>query len=246
MSDTNITVIDPIRARFKDAPWFKKIDDLTVMVGGAGGIGSWTSFLLARAGFGIVTYDFDIIEEHNIGGQLYPRGNIGQSKINALEELISEFSDTNIVGFNEAIDVDSPTHPFVVAAFDNMKAREIMFNSWVQMFGLDDTAIFIDGRLEAEFMKIYCVRGNDIPAQEKYRSELFTDAEVPDAPCTMRQTSHAAAMIASHIVGFFTNHITNVVEGEQIRRVPFSWEYFIPIDLLTLQEVGHDRVNTDS
>ena len=52
--------------RFKDAPWFPQRDEL-VMIGGAGGIGSWLSFFLVRAGFKPTVYDFDVIEEHNLG-----------------------------------------------------------------------------------------------------------------------------------------------------------------------------------
>ena len=59
--------------RFKDAPWFPERDEV-VMIGGAGGIGSWLTFLLVRAGFKPTVYDFDVIEEHNIGGQLFRMG----------------------------------------------------------------------------------------------------------------------------------------------------------------------------
>jgi hypothetical protein len=48
----------------------------------------------------------------------------------------------------------------------------------------------------------------------------------------MKQTSHSAAMIASHMVGFFTNHMTNNAVGEKDRTVPFFWEYFIPINYI--------------
>ena len=61
---------------------------------------------------------------------------------------------------------------------------------------------------------------------------LFDDTEVQDAPCTMKQTSHSAAMIASHMVGFFTNHMTNNAVEEKDRTVPFFWEYFIPINYI--------------
>ena len=58
---------------------------------------------------------------------------------------------------------------------------------------------------------------------------LFEDSEVEDAPCTMRQTSHSACMIASHMVASFTNHITNIYERETVRDVPFFYEFFIPL-----------------
>lgn len=57
---------EAIRGRFKDAPWFPK-DEISIVVGGAGGTGSWAAFFLARAGFSPLIYDHDIIEVHNMG-----------------------------------------------------------------------------------------------------------------------------------------------------------------------------------
>jgi hypothetical protein len=42
--------------------------------------------------------------------------------------------------------------------------------------------------------------------------------------------------MAGHLVGFFTNHYTNVVEKDWTRVVPFFWEYFIPMDYITIEE----------
>lgn len=134
-------------------------------------------------------------------------------------------------------DSESLTHHIMFSAFDNMEARKTMFQSWVEHISVleeDDhdleEAIFIDGRLTAEQLQIFCVTPKDI---EEYKKHLFDDSEVEDAPCTFKQTSHSAAMIASHMIAFFTNHITNVREGENVRSLPFFWEYFIPLDLLT-------------
>lgn len=63
MRQTNSTVQ---QSRFKDAPWFPKHDELC-MVGGAGGIGSWLCYFLTKIGFKIHLYDFDTVEDHNLG-----------------------------------------------------------------------------------------------------------------------------------------------------------------------------------
>lgn len=226
------TIDRPQHNRFKDAPWYPK-EEIFVLVGGAGGIGSWLSVLLSRAGFKPVIYDFDILEEHNLGGQLYPRKSIGLTKVEAIKNIIKEFSNDEVTIFNERITSNTSTHYLAISAFDNMAARMDMFHTWKEEHGSDPSAIFIDGRLNAEHMQILCVRGGDAAAIEKYASDyLFPDSAVEDALCTMKQTSHAAAMIASHMVGFFTNHITNVVEKDTTRSIPFYWEYFIPMDLL--------------
>ena len=220
-------------SRFKDALWFPK-EETNVIVGGAGGIGSWLTILLARAGFFPIVYDFDVIEEHNMGGQLYGKKHITKSKVGALKDIVQEFTETEIVAMDEAYTLESMSHTYVFSAFDNMKARKEMFEAWCAFVEdwktSEDTSeipVFIDGRLTMEQLQIFCVTPDRIDA---YKEHLFDDTEVPDAPCTLKQTSHSAAMIASHMVGFFTNHITNNNVGDTDRNLPFMWEYFIPVN----------------
>ena len=234
-------------SRFKDAPWFPK-EETNVIVGGAGGIGSWLTLLLSRAGFYPVVYDFDVLEGHNLAGQLYTQkdAEIGALKVDALKGLCKHFADTDITVMAEKYTKDSMTHNYVFSAFDNMQARKDMFAAWKEYVkewedfkGIAYAAhipnislsepIFIDGRLTAEQMQIFCVTPDKI---EEYEKHLFDDSEVEDAPCTMKQTSHSAAMIASHMVGFFTNHMTNNAVKDKDRTVPFFWEYFIPINYI--------------
>ena len=82
-----------------------------------------------------------------------------------------------------------------------------------------------------EQMQIFCVTIEN--AKEYADKHLFDDSEVVAENCTMKQTSHSAAMIASLMVGFFTNHLTNVRKKSIIRNVPFEYEYFIPLNMTT-------------
>lgn len=235
-------------SRFKDALWFPK-DEINVIIGGSGGIGSWLTLMLARAGFFPIIYDFDTIEEHNMGGQLFPKRHIGKTKVEALKEIVQDFTDTEIMANNERYGSETMSHHYVFSAFDNMQARKDMFANWKQYVkdwemsnaeiieqtdgeGEIDSNIpvFIDGRLTMEQLQIFCVTPDKI---EAYEEHLFDDSEVPDAPCTLKQTSHSAAMIASHMTGFFTNHIANNNIGEKDRNLPFMWEYFIPINYVS-------------
>lgn len=221
----------PINSRFKDAPWLPQNDE-SCLIGGAGGIGSWLSFFLARAGFKPNVYDFDTIEEHNIGGQLFSKNDIGKSKVQSLYDMILNYCDNHINAFNQAIDQNSPTHYFCFSAFDNMQARKDLFEVWKKSIPkCPITPIFIDGRLMAEQLQIFCVTPDNIL---RYEDELFDDSEVEDAPCTFKQTSHCAAMIASHMMGFFTNHITNIYERENVRDVPFYYEFYVPVSLTNI------------
>lgn len=219
--------------RFKDAPWFPKNGE-TIMIGGAGGIGSWLTLFLTRAGFIPTVYDYDIIEAHNLGGQLFRTTDIDKQKVTALYDIIKEFAGIEINTINQKIDENSPSHYFMFSAFDNMKARKDMFNLWKRSIrNCPVTPVFIDGRLEMEQLQIFCVTPDRVA---EYEEQLFDDLEVEDAPCTMKQTSHSASLIASLMTAFFTNHMTNLYERNRARDVPFYYEFYIPMNL-TVNEI---------
>lgn len=225
------------QARFKDVPWFPKYQE-PVLVGGSGGIGSWLSFFLAKMGYSPFVYDFDTIEEHNLGGQLFRVEDVGKLKVEALADIIRSFSGQSINTFPVPINKYSTTHHYVFSAFDNMQAREDLFHVWLQSVELWNLnmdlpmPIFIDGRLEIEQLQIFCVTPDTIP---RYLEHLFADGAVADAPCTMKQTAHTAAMIATLMASFFTNHITNVYAKEILRDVPFYYEFMVPMALTVLE-----------
>jgi hypothetical protein len=88
---------------------------------------------------------------------------------------------------------------------------------------------FQDGRLLAEQMQIFNIPGSELGLMKKYREEwLFDDEQGAEGDCTFKQTSHAAAMIASLMVGFLTNWVSGPP-----RKVPFMYEYVIPLNLAT-------------
>lgn len=56
---------NPTQDGFKDAPFFNP--NLSVVIGGLGGIGSNVSYNLCRQNYEMFLYDFDSIEIHNLG-----------------------------------------------------------------------------------------------------------------------------------------------------------------------------------
>lgn len=215
--------------RFQGLDWYSQDNAPVVVVGGAGGIGSWLAFFLARANFNVTLSDFDTVEKHNIGGQLFKRSQIGKYKAEAVGRNVSEFSTNTINAQIVKITEETATHEFMFSAFDNMDARRAMFKVWKRSWNNMNRPIFIDGRLNAEQFQIFCVTPEN--ADEYERIHLFNDSEVEDAPCSAQQTTHTAAMIAGHMVGFFTNHITNINLREEVREIPFMYEYFTPMNL---------------
>ena len=259
-----MSIINPATVRFSDAPWAKHNLIDSIVVGGAGGIGSWLTLLLARTYTApIIVFDADRIEMHNLGGQLFTTSSVNTSKVDEVAKIARQFCSNGRVITPKASMVGQETRQIILfrevcfSAFDNMAARKTLFQFWLDSIELsgketpEDTwevseepeyydeinpeyFLFVDGRLNPEQMQIFCIRGSDKAAIKKYQEEfLFDDSDVEDLPCTFKQTSHSAAMIASHMVGFYTNHLTNIIEEDDDRVVPFMWEYHIPLNLVT-------------
>ena len=114
--------------RFKDADWLPKNRE-AVLVGGAGGIGSWVTFFLTKIGFNAYLYDFDTVETHNLGGQLFKQDAVGKSKVEAVREVVEEYCGVEISTFQEKITETSPGHMYCVSAFDNFSFKLLMFSS---------------------------------------------------------------------------------------------------------------------
>jgi hypothetical protein len=216
---------------FKDAPWFNP--NLNIIIGGLGNIGSWTALLLSRMGYTLYLYDYDTVEMRNVGSQLYGPKDIGKLKTVALKERLVDVSGNGKISMFGKYEVSSMTSNIVISCFDNMNARKLMFDKWVafQMSMTDrnpkDINIFLDGRSLAEVGIVYSVRS--VSDVEKYRAELFTDAEVEHQECSFKSTSHNGAMIASLIVTQLTNHIFNKYAGAKVRSTPFKIDYQLPL-----------------
>ena len=249
--------MEETRLRFSGLEWFptpeKKID---IHIGGAGGIGSWTAFFLARIGYNVVIYDVDTVETHNLSGQLFSIDDIGRRKVAAVNALISRFCDSSLTTYSSFIQDHTILNPYMISAFDNMEARKAMlekFENYIRVrenlisqimdseggivpedkYCISDVPLFIDGRMEAEQIQIFCVTPDRI---ERYKETLFEDSSVEDAPCSFKQTSHTASMMGSLITTLFTNHITNLKLGEKIREVPFRTDFYSPFMNLEIQE----------
>lgn len=222
-------------SRFKGADWFSNIYQKDVLVIGSGGISSWTNLLLARCGANIHVFDYDLVESHNISGQLFKTKDANKPKVEAIKQIISEFCDNEVIveTYQEKYDVGSISNNIVIMGVDNMEARKNGFNNWLNFLEENpnekDKSIFIDGRLSMNVIQIFCIRGNNLSSIENYKNNhLPSDSEVPDEECTTKQTSHCAAMIASHIVAFLTNFLS---ESTLENSIPFKYEYIIPLNL---------------
>src|SRR5690606_37333700 len=179
---------------FSTAHWFDS--SYSVIIGGVGNIGSWTSFLLSRMGYQIILYDMDTIEQRNLGSQLYRVSDVGKKKVESLRDTIRVFSGNSKVSIFQEYNESSMTGNIVISCFDNMAARQIMFDKWVahqedkikkvksgeREKDPTEVNIFIDGRSLAETGIVYAVKSpHDV---KRYKEEFFNDSEVEPQVCS--------------------------------------------------------------
>ncbi len=123
----------------------------------------------------------------------------------------------------------------VSGGFDNMKARNTLFTGWRESLRYyvpakdTITPIFIDGRLTADHIKIFCVTPKTLLEYEE--NHLFSDSEAMETSCTFKQTTYLAAMIGSLIVNCFLNHVQGSYMPEGAFTVPFETDYYAPLML---------------
>lgn len=224
-------LVEESTSRFSGAIWHDKIKEKRIVLAGLGGIGSWTALLLSRMQIAdLVMYDFDVVERANMAGQLFAYHQVGQSKVRAVYNNISDYSDYNrCATYERRYTRESMTSNIMICGFDNMEARKVFFDSWLRHVrnSVDPSkCLFIDGRLNAEEFQVLAIKGDDEVAITKYRVDwLFDDTEVEEAVCSYKQTTFMSNMIASVITNIFVNFVANECSPIYPRDVPFFTSY---------------------
>ena len=226
-------LVDEATSRFSSAIWYENIQKKTVTLAGVGGIGSYVGFLLARMKPAFMfIYDDDIVEAVNMSGQLYGQSDLGRPKVSALTEMIRNYAGySSVFAISERFTTESEASDIMICGFDNMAARGLFFNKWVNHVQSKPekerkNCLFIDGRLAAEEFQVLCIKGDDEYNINRYNNEfLFSDTEADATVCSYKQTTFCANMIASYMVNLFVNFCANQCELIIDRDLPFLTTY---------------------
>lgn len=219
-------------SRFNSAIWFDKTRKQDVTIAGLGGIGSYVVFMLSRLDVNTMTlYDPDIVERVNLSGQLYNSNQIGDYKVDAAANMIADYSNYySFVAKHEKLDENSMISKVTICGFDNMKARKDAFRNWTNFVARlpeeeRGECLFIDGRLAAEELQVFCIKGDDTDGERRYEPYLFSDSRAAPTVCSYKQTTFMANMIGSIIVNLFINFVANQCNPLIDRDLPFYTEY---------------------
>ncbi len=225
--------VDQSTTRFSGAAWFDYVHHTDVLVAGVGGIGSWLAFMISRLNpASISLIDDDVVDASNMAGQLFRANDIGRLKVDAVQDIVQYFSRYHHVNtFPRRLQADDAVPKVVMCGFDNMEARRAAYFAWKQgLEYLSDVekakSVFIDGRLSAETLQVFCISGDAPYYMQEYESKwLFSDAEAESTVCSYKQTSYCANLIASMMTNLFVNWCTNHCNPLVDRSLPFMTEY---------------------
>jgi molybdopterin/thiamine biosynthesis adenylyltransferase len=100
---------------------------------GLGSIGSILVDQAAKVGFRDITgYDFDIVEEDNIGSQNYGINHIGLKKTDAIQKLMKDYYNFDMTIVDGKIEANTEIVPeantIYFCAFDSLEARKMLWD----------------------------------------------------------------------------------------------------------------------
>ncbi len=118
-----------------------KLQNYTVGIAGAGGLGSNCAAALVRVGIGkLIIADFDVIEESNLNRQFYFRDQLGEKKVLALRQNLERINpDVELemhdckLGHDEIISIYHSCD-VIVEAFDKAEMKQMIIDTVLTEF----------------------------------------------------------------------------------------------------------------
>jgi len=184
----------------------RDINNIDVGIIGAGGVGSPLALLLAKMGVdNLEVWDFDKVEIHNLPNQLFRMSDIGKKKVEALKEIVKDFSEEDIKVVDKKW--DGKMKSILIVAVDSMDTRIDIWNKVKEHEGEVD--LFIETRMGAELMRIYAIDPLSLNQAEFYESTLYSSSEAKELPCTERAIFYNVFMISSFVGAIVKHHLKN-------------------------------------
>ena len=178
---------------------------------GVGSVGSHLALLLAKTGFkNLIVYDMDTVDEENIGPQAYMFEHLGMNKVEAIKDLISKSTGTEVVAkhgqINNESEIEVEPHSIYICVFDSFEARKLVYNKVKDFPG-----VFIDGRIGAYNLSHFMVDLIHNDQKEEYEKTFPKDnGEGSDLACGEK----ASAFINYELVGRIVSNIIRYVKGD--------------------------------
>jgi molybdopterin-synthase adenylyltransferase len=185
---------------------------------GVGAIGSFAALQLVKMGFEDITvWDDDKVSVENMSCQFFRFKDIGKPKVDALREIIEDFTGVVIKTHNrkwEKTDAFQQVD-IIIPAVDSMKVRDEIYKDMSDAG--NNFKWIIDPRMAAESMTLLVVspeKDNDY-----YQKFLFGDDVAVQERCTAKSTIYTVNLAA----GMIAKAVKNVaMEQSYTRRVAWN------------------------
>lgn len=184
--------------------------DAPITVIGAGAIGSFVTLTLAKMGFTDITvWDDDRVDTVNMNCQFYRFEDIGKYKVDALKEIVGQFSKTVLKRCNMRFHVGMmPANGITIVTVDSMRARK---DIWASHVSNTDCKLYIDARMSAEDSTVYAVTPEEKDFANLYSKTLYSDSEAMKERCTAKSTLYTVLSISGHIGAVVKAFVTDQV-----------------------------------
>ena len=165
-------------------------EQITVI--GAGAIGSFTVLQLAKLGFErIHVIDMDDVSEENMSCQFFRISDIGKPKVEALRDLVRDFTSVEISIHKGRYERGTFTG-ILITAVDSMEVRERVLEE--HAMNAFQTKLIIDPRMGAESLAMHCYRPTIEAECEAYKHT--TTGPTVEERCTAKATMYTVNLIA--------------------------------------------------
>ncbi len=185
-----------------------------ITIVGAGAIGSYTTLALAKLGFcNLEVWDDDVVDDVNVGVQLYGPRDIGQHKVNALARIIEEQTAVELKCHRTKAQRDVNGR-IIIMAVDSMVARKTLWEN-------NRPELFIDARMAIEFALLFAMKPGDKQDAKAYRASLYTDESAVQERCTLKATTYTAMLIGGMVAKTVKDYLAS--KGERYPRT-MQWD----------------------
>jgi hypothetical protein len=177
----------------------------TVVIG-VGAIGRQVALQLAAMGIPLlVLYDHDTVDVENLASQGYRPDQLGVAKVDATASDCQRIHPpTQVIPKAERFRRSTARQVtvrgsslLVFCCVDSIAARRLVWESV-----RDQTALFVDGRMSAEVVRVLAIRS---PFTDRYYpTTLFESGEAYSGSCTAKATIYTASIAAGLMVGQMT------------------------------------------
>lgn len=230
-----------IQSRFKGAEYMSLLPLLPICMVGAGGIGSPFAFIISRANpKSIYLYEYDTVEEHNLGGQIYNKRDIGHPKAAQTIKRVSDYSDYQNIQPLGKLEEQSEVTPITFMCVDDNPARYTAFQAWkkeaeannwvykVEVNGInyDVPYVMYDGRLSFNSYDVFVITKDNY----KYHEENNLPKEnknLLEEGCTTKANPEVGFLTAARMFTYYRNWLQNVIDVNQgygaFKNVPYRF-----------------------